>query len=118
VFAVPGNVGTPTSTGTNRLIKAGATLVETAADLVDQLVGQLGNAGQRVAVIPSVVIDLSADERRVFDLLSWDPAHVDELTVRSSVAPDRLAELLLGLELKGVAKRVPGHRYVRQVTVP
>jgi DNA processing protein len=118
VFAVPGNVGTPTSTGTNRLIKAGATLVETADDLVEQLVGQLGQAVRRVAGVPSVVGDLSADERRVFDLLSWDPAHVDELTVRSSVAPDRLAELLLGLELKGVAKRVPGHRYVRQVTAP
>ncbi len=115
VFAVPGNVGTPTSTGTNRLIKAGATLVETADDLVEQLVGQLGGAAKRVVAVPPVV-NLTADERRVVDLLSWDPVHVDELTARSSVAPDRLAELLLGLELKGVAKRVPGQRYVRQVT--
>jgi DNA processing protein len=118
VFAVPGNVGTLTSTGTNRLIKAGATLVETADDLIEQLVGQLGTATQRLSAPPSVIVDLTADERRVFDLLSWEPAHVDELTVRSSVAPDRLAELLLGLELKGVAKQVPGHRYVREGTVP
>lgn len=117
VFAVPGNVGTKTSTGTNRLIKAGATLVETADDLIEQLVGQLGPAAQRRASAPTITVDLTADERRVFDLLSWEPAHVDELTVRSSVAPDRLAELLLGLELKGVAKQVPGHRYVRQVTL-
>lgn len=115
VFAVPGNVGTPTSVGTNRLIKAGATLVETADDVLEQLVGQLGDAARRVATVDATV-DLTADERRVFDLLSWDPAHVDDLTVRSSVGPDRLAQLLLGLELKGVAKRVPGHRYVRQVT--
>lgn len=118
VFAVPGNVGTPTSTGTNRLIKAGATLVETADDLLEQVVGQVGQAVQRFAVAPSPAVDLTADERRVFDLLSWEPAHVDELTVRSSVAPDRLAEVLLGLELKGVAKQVPGQRYVRQMTVP
>jgi DNA processing protein len=118
VFAVPGNVGTPTSTGTNRLIKAGATLVETADDLLEQVVGQVGKAVQRFAVAPSPAVDLTADERRVFDLLSWEPAHVDELTVRSSVAPDRLAEVLLGLELKGVAKQVPGQRYVRQMTVP
>lgn len=117
VFAVPGNVGTKTSTGTNRLIKAGATLVETADDLIEQLVGQLGPAAQRRSSAPTITVDLTADERRVFDLLSWEPAHVDELTVRSSVAPDRLAELLLGLELKGVAKQVPGHRYVRQVTL-
>jgi len=117
VFAVPGNVGTQTSTGTNRLIKAGATLVETADDLIEQLVGQIGATAQRASSTPSVTIDLTADERRVFDLLSWEPAHVDELSVRSSVAPDRLAELLLGLELKGAAKQVPGHRYVRQVTL-
>ncbi len=118
VFAVPGNVGTPTSTGTNRLIKAGATLVETADDVLEQVVGQVGQAVQRFAVVPSPAVDLTADERRVFDLLSWEPAHVDELTVRSSVAPDRLAEVLLGLELKGVAKQVPGQRYVRQMAVP
>jgi DNA processing protein len=118
VFAVPGNVGSPTSTGTNRLIKAGATLVETVDDLLEQVVGQVGRAVQRFAVAPSPAVDLTADERRVFDLLSWEPAHVDELTVRSSVAPDRLAEVLLGLELKGVAKQVPGQRYVRQMTVP
>jgi DNA processing protein len=117
VFAVPGNVGTQTSTGTNRLIKAGATLVETADDLIEQLIGQLGPVARLPSSTPSMTVDLTADERRVFDLLSWEPAHVDELTVRSSVTPDRLAELLLGLELKGMAKQVPGHRYVRQVTL-
>jgi predicted Rossmann fold nucleotide-binding protein DprA/Smf involved in DNA uptake len=83
--------------------------------LLEHLVANLGDAARRVALVDATA-DLTADERRVFDLLSWDPAHVDEITVRSSVKPDRLAELLLGLELKGVAKRVPGHRYVRQVT--
>lgn len=118
VFAVPGNVGSPTSTGTNRLIKAGATLVETVDDLLEQVVGQVGKAVQRSAVTPPPLVDLTADERRVFDLLSWEPAHVDELTIRSRVAPGRLAEVLLGLELKGVAKQVPGQRYVRQMTAP
>lgn len=120
VFAVPGNVGTPTSTGTNRLIKAGATLVETADDLIEQLVGQVGEAARRAASPRAAdsPVDLSVEARRVFDLLSWEPAHVDELTVRSRVAPDRLAVLLLELELKGVAKQVPGHRYVRHLTVP
>jgi DNA processing protein len=117
VFAVPGNVGTPTSAGTNRLIKAGATLVETADDLIEQLIGQVGSATHRVSTV-SITVGLNEEEQRVFDLLSWEPAHVDELTVRSHVAPDRLVVLLLELELKGVAKQVPGHRYVRQTAVP
>ncbi len=118
VFAVPGNAGSPTSAGTNRLIKAGATLVETADDLLEQVVGQVGPTARRPSIGASPPVDLTADERRIFDLLSWEPAHVDELTVRSSVMPDRLAEVLLGLELKGVAKQVAGQRYVRQTANP
>jgi DNA processing protein len=114
VFAVPGNVGTPTSAGTNRLIKAGATLVETADDILDHLAGQLGPGPTRSPSVSSIAIELTDDESRVVDLLSWEPSHVDELTARARLAPNRLAEVLLGLELKGVARQVPGNRYVRQ----
>lgn len=114
VFAVPGNVGTPTSVGPNRLIKAGATLVETVDDLLAQVAGQLGSEPMRPAPVSSMAIELTADESRVVDLLSWEPSHVDELTVRARLAPNRLAEVLLGLELKGVARQIPGHCYVRQ----
>lgn len=118
VFAVPGNVGSPTSIGTNRLIKAGATLVESADDLIETLVGQIGDAVRPAEGSPAVPIDLTPDERRVCELLSWEPLHVDELTTRLSVPPARLAEVLLGLELKGVARQVPGHRYVRHPAGP
>jgi DNA processing protein len=114
VFAVPGNVGTPTSAGPNRLIKAGATLVETVDDLLAQVAGQLGLEPMRPAPVSSIAIELTADESRVVDLLSWEPSHVDELTVRARLAPNRLAEVLLGLELKGVARQIPGRCYVRQ----
>ncbi|HET8760244.1 MAG TPA: DNA-processing protein DprA [Nitrospiria bacterium] len=113
VFAVPGNVGTPTSAGTNQLIKAGATLVETADDILDHLGGQLGAAPTRSAAVSSIAIELTDDESRVVDLLSWEPSHVDELTARAGLAPHRLAEVLLGLELKGMARQVPGRCYVR-----
>jgi predicted Rossmann fold nucleotide-binding protein DprA/Smf involved in DNA uptake len=39
---------------------------------------------------------------------------VDELTARARLAPNRLAEVLLGLELKGMVRQVPGRYYVRQ----
>jgi predicted Rossmann fold nucleotide-binding protein DprA/Smf involved in DNA uptake len=58
-------------------------------------------------------VELTADEARVVELLSWEPAHVDELTTRARMAPERLAGVLLGLELKGVARHVAGHLYVR-----
>jgi DNA processing protein len=112
VFAVPGNVGSPTSAGTNQLIKAGATLVETVDDILGHVAGQVGATPARSVV--SIAIDLTDDESRVVDLLSWEPSHVDELTARARLAPNRLAEVLLGLELKGVVRQVPGRCYVRQ----
>ncbi len=114
VFAVPGNVGAATSVGTNRLIKAGATLVERAEDLIEALAGPLGEACATPAKEPPTPrVELTADEARVVELLSWEPAHVDELTTRARMAPERLAGVLLGLELKGVARHVAGHLYVR-----
>ncbi|MEO5656335.1 MAG: DNA-processing protein DprA, partial [Nitrospiria bacterium] len=121
VFAVPGNVGSPTSVGTNRLIKAGALLVETAQDVIEALAGQLGSgpATTQPSEAPSSPApDLTGDEAEVVGLLSWEPAHVDELTVRARMAPERLAGVLLGLELKGVARQLAGRLYVRDSPAP
>lgn len=114
VFAVPGNVGSSTSHGTNQLIKAGATLVETTEDLIDELLGPLGEARPQPLVRePAPPPDLTSEEAKLFDILTLDPSHVDEITARTRMAPERVAGILLGLELKGVARQVPGHCYVR-----
>ncbi len=118
VFAVPGNVGAATSVGTNRLIKAGATLVETADDLITELLSQLGESGSGKTVDPPAgraapTVELTTEEARVVEFLSWEPVHVDELTSRAGIPPEQLAGVLLGLELKGVARHLAGHLYVR-----
>lgn len=119
VFAVPGNVGSPTSVGTNRLIKAGALLVETAQDVIESLAGQLGTGPVPPSRSPpSPAPDLTGDEAEVIGLLSWEPAHVDELTARARMAPERLAGVLLGLELKGVARQLAGRLYIRDSPAP
>ena len=114
VFAVPGNVGSSTSHGTNRLIKAGATLVETAEDLIEELVGPLGEARIQPPITdPVASLRLTAEEAKLFDALTLEPSHVDEITARTRMAPEQVVSLLLGLELKGVARQIAGHRYVR-----
>jgi len=45
--------------------------------------------------------------------MTREPLHLDDLTERSGLTPAAVSGILLGLELKGVARQLPGQRYYR-----
>jgi DNA processing protein len=109
VFAVPGSIHSHKSTGTHTLIKQGAKLVEHAGDVIDELSPMLYAAVERPAANPAPAAPaLTGDEAEVHAVLSPYPVHIDELGRRLSMDPARLSGLLLGLELKGLARQLPG----------
>jgi len=112
VFAVPGSPGYARSRGTNGLIKQGACLVESAADVVEEIAPQAGPpAGPRsLGLAP----DLAPDEARVVALLSDAPAHVDEVSRELNLAPHAVLGLLVCLETRGLVRALPGKFYVRE----
>jgi DNA processing protein len=115
VFAVPGRVHARYSEGCNRLIKAGAKLVETWEDVLSELVPHLK---RRTAVRPAVPPPpvppaLTAEEQRVFDLLAAGPLHIDALIVRAGLGGGRVASALVGLEMKGVVRQLSGKVFER-----
>ena len=111
VFAVPGSVFSPLSLGCHRLIKEGARLVEKAGDiLMDYGVG--GNSETPPRRYKGKVEDLTAFEKEILQALSAAPLSVDELVELSRTPVDRLAEVLLSLELKERVRALPGQRYV------
>jgi DNA processing protein len=113
VFAVPGRVHARYSEGCNRLIKAGAKLVENWEDVFVELVPTLkGRRRARPAEPPRV--DLTSDEQRLFDLLADEPLHIDQLIVKSGWGGGRVASVLVGLEMKGVIRQVKGKVFERQ----
>ncbi len=112
VFAVPGNIHSHKSAGTNSLIKQGAKLVEGPQDILEELshvitVHRAGSRGKQEPV-PAHLPPLSEDEQQVFTALGPDPVHIDDLVRRLSMAPGRLSAILLQLELKGVVQQSPG----------
>jgi len=112
VFAVPGNITSKRSEGTNRLIRdSAAKLVLTAEDILTELKPQLKYPGSAGAEQPPV--KLSDDEERVFSLVGQEPATVDEMTKQSGMPPVQLFAPLLTLELKGLIRKLPGNKYVR-----
>jgi DNA processing protein len=112
VFAVPGRIHARYSEGCNRLIKAGAKLVETWEDVVAELVPQL--KGRRRPGRPATGLpELTAEERAVFDLLAAGPLHIDALIVRAGLPAGRVASTLVGLEMKGVVRELTGKVFER-----
>jgi DNA processing protein len=102
VFAIPGSINNPLARGCHQLIREGATLVETAEDIVAQLGGMLAfksveaQAGPVAAALP-----VSPEASRVLAALGHDPADVDLLVARTGLPVAGLTAALVELELAG-----------------
>ena len=118
VYAVPGNVTTAGSQGTNGLIQDGAKLVQGWEDVVAEWPGQWRGA---LRPLPShgSAAGLAADaadepgERAILALLGDDPVAIDAVVERSRLSSGQVSAGLMALELRGLVRRIAGQRYVR-----
>lgn len=107
VFAIPGSIHSPQSKGCHALIKQGAKLVESAADILEELRWEKVVNPAAVAPVPEAETD------PVLVALGRDPCDLDTLAERSGLAVDDLLARLLPLELDGRIAQLPGGRYQR-----
>ncbi|MGD9272814.1 MAG: DNA-processing protein DprA [Desulfobacterales bacterium] len=116
VFAVPGSVQSFKSIGTHTLIKQGAKLVENAQDVLEEIAGPLFE-GIRLDDRPPPTKKeppaLSTEEAIVCGALEPYPIHIDDLGRKLSMAPGKLASILLQLELNGIVEQSPGNFFTR-----
>ncbi|MDM8008722.1 MAG: DNA-processing protein DprA [Phycisphaerae bacterium] len=122
VFAVPGRVDSDYSVGTNTLIRdQHAKLVTCADDILDELgeVGQTLRGTDEEAEAEGepnlfhVQPTLSGDEQAVCDKLDDEPRSVDQLAAEAGLPESRVASTLIMLQLKGLARQLPGNLFVR-----
>lgn len=113
VFAVPGNIDNPRNRGPHARIKEGAKLVECVEDILCelQLDERQGTLPLEVEVAPSP--PLTGEESTLFALLGPEPQPVDDLILESDLPAGAVNAALLMLEMKGVARRLPGNMFVR-----
>ena len=119
VMAVPGSPLDPRAQGCNQLIREGATLIQTAADVLEALGTVGGQIGGRL-LSPGTAWDpgpgpvaLDADDftrDHIIGLLSPTPVAIDELVRQSGCAAATVAGVLLDLELCGGLVRHAGGR--------
>lgn len=122
VFAIPGSIHNPVARGCHRLIRNGAKLVETAADIVEELQGMLaGLALDAATAVPAaemadaaeIIADPAAGYAPLLDAMGWDIVDADHLVARSGLTIGEVSSMLLLLEMQGSVRSLSGGRYQR-----
>lgn len=114
VMAVPGRATDRASAGTNHLIRnRKAQLILTADDIVRELMWDLGPNPATLRSKPPTP-DLTPDEAGLLGCFRTDdPLSLEALSQLTGLDPGSLAALLVGLELAGVVRQLPGNRYIK-----
>jgi DNA processing protein len=129
VFAVPGNITSRNSFGTNYLIKgAGAKLVQQWQDIASELPPEIATQllpppsrkrkkkGELVDQLQLAPSDLTEAERAIFKLLSTDtPQQIDALADATKLSITQLTSALLTLEMRELIRALPGKCFVRRL---
>lgn len=111
IFSLPGSIYSQTSKGTNKLIKEGATILTSAADILaayDWAVPGKEGGEKKLAQL-----GLTRQEKAIYGLLSLDEPHSLEYLIEQSGLPaSSVSTTILHLELQSLTYEVPGG-YIR-----
>jgi DNA processing protein len=117
VYAVPGNVSSEGSQGTNALIRDGARLIQGWEDVVAEWPADLQGALRPVLGEPSRAGDVAegpaAGGSELLALLGNEPVAIDTLVEQSRLPSGQASAELIALELRGLVRRIDGQRYIR-----
>ena len=118
VFAIPGSIHNPLARGCHQLLRQGAKLVETAADVLSELKIPFTKQDITESTTPTENGGASApgldkDYEILLDALGFEPQSIDVLVDRTGLPSPHLASMLLILELEGRVGLHPGGRFAR-----
>ncbi len=130
VFALPGSLHNPMVKGCHRLIREGARLVETIADIMQELgpmaaelkmeinqqldlLAKPGNGPEKQAAkLEQSLLD-DAEYKLVWDVLGFDPKPMDTIIEQTGLHASAISSMLLMMELKGMVKKHSSGRFLR-----
>lgn len=110
VFALPGNLGTRQSEGTNLLIQKGeAKLITSSEDILVDLELKLKPIiGKN---IPKPNAELNLFEQKIINSLNNEPVQIDKIAAVTNISTSDCLVHLLSLEFKGLVKQLPGKMF-------
>lgn len=109
VFSVPGSIFSEHSKGTNYLIKMGAIPVTEPSEILQFL----GLEVKKGLPDEKPQIEVSEEERKILEILSFGPCHFEKLIEETRFSPHILLQILTELEFKNLIKSLPGKYFQR-----
>lgn len=109
VFAVPGSVKNRQSKGSHKLIKAGACLIESADDILDELGFKTEKPEDKKNDKP----DFSLEEQMILEILKDESKQIETIVDESRFSAAKVASTLTLLEIRGFLKQDTGKNYIR-----
>lgn len=111
VFAVPGAITSERSRGTNELIKKGGAIITLKPDDVLEHLGLIQTSLSLSEKQPNLK---SKEEKLVWDAVSMEPIHIDDLADKTELEISKLLVVLLEMEFSGLLRQLPGKNYIRE----
>jgi DNA processing protein len=109
VFAIPGNIYSPLSTGTNRLIqRGGAKLVSSYVDMLEEL--NLAQVARQLEI--KELLPVNDTEQIILRQLGAEPRHIDDVCRNSGLSTATVISTIAMMELKGLIKQTDSMCYV------
>ena len=112
VFAIPGNIDSINSTGTNRLIRDGAKIVLELGDILDEL--KISHSANNSFCKKNKVMNtagLDDDEKTIVKKLEKGSEHIDAIARACDLSIHSTGSILVMLEMKGFVEQMPGKSY-------
>lgn len=109
MLAVPGNISSPFSLGTNRLIADGAGILTAPEDILRAM-------GIDEAASNMTDRDMGKDEKEVFDIvMKRGKITIDELSRESKRPPSDVSGIVAVMELKGILSYSMGKIFIAKM---
>lgn len=110
VFAVPGNINSNKSEGTNRLIKDNLATIAISPENVLEELGLLTKHQTKINLKNDLVFD-NEKEKQIYEIIEYKNCTIDEIYEKTQIEVYMINSVLFNLELKGMIQRLPGQLY-------